>query len=101
MSNELVINSTRNGCRIALLKDKRLVEYHEDSGGDSFNVGDIYLGTVKKVVQGLNAAFVDLGYEKDAFLHYHDLGPQVQSLNKFTKMVLTRKNASSKLAGFK
>jgi len=101
VSNELVINSTRNGCRIALLKDKRLVEYHEDTGGDSFNVGDIYLGTVKKVVQGLNAAFVDLGYEKDAFLHYHDLGPQVQSLNKYTKMVLTRKDTSSKLAGFK
>ena len=101
MSNELVINSTRSGCRIALLKDKRLVEYHEDSGGDSFNVGDIYLGTVKKVVQGLNAAFVDLGYEKDAFLHYHDLGPQVQSLNKYTKMVLTRKDTSGKLAKFK
>lgn len=101
MSNELVINSTRNGCRIALLKDKRLVEYHEDTGGDSFNVGDIYLGSVKKVVQGLNAAFVDLGYEKDAFLHYHDLGPQVQSLNKYTKMVLTRKDTSSKLTGFK
>ena len=101
MSNELIINSTRSGCRIALLKDKRLVEYHEDTGGDSFNVGDIYLGTVKKVVAGLNAAFIDLGYEKDAFLHYHDLGPQVQSLNKFTKMVLTRKDASAKLTGFK
>ena len=101
MSNELIINSTRAGCRIALLKDKRLVEYHEDTGGDSFNVGDIYLGTVKKVVAGLNAAFIDLGYEKDAFLHYHDLGPQVQSLNKFTKMVLTRKDTSAKLGGFK
>ncbi len=101
MSNELVINSTRSGCRIALLKDKRLVEYHEDAGGESFNVGDIYLGTVKKVVPGLNAAFIDLGYEKDAFLHYHDLGPQVQSLNKFTKLVTTRKNTPTKLAGFK
>lgn len=101
MSNELIINSTRTGCRIALLKDKRLVEYHEDNGGDSFNVGDIYLGTVKKVVAGLNAAFIDLGYEKDAFLHYHDLGPQVQSLNKYTKMVLTRKGTSAKLNGFK
>lgn len=101
MSNELVINSTRGGCRIALLKEKRLVEYHEDAGGESFNVGDIYLGTVKKVVPGLNAAFIDLGYEKDAFLHYHDLGPQVQSLNKFTKLVTTRKNTPLKLAGFK
>ena len=83
------------------MKDKRLVEYHEDAGGESFNVGDIYLGTVKKVVAGLNAAFIDLGYEKDAFLHYHDLGPQVQSLNKFTKWGLNRKDMSAKLAGFK
>ena len=101
MSNELIVNSTRRGCRIALLKEKRLVEYHEDIGDDSFNVGDIYLGTVKKVVSGLNAAFIDLGYEKDAFLHYHDLGPQFQSLNKFTKLVTTRKNTPTKLVGFK
>lgn len=101
MSNELIINSTREGCRIALLKDKRLVEFHQDGGGQTFNVGDIYLGSVKKVVQGLNAAFIDLGYEKDAFLHYLDLGPQVQSLNKFTKLTLARKLNSTRLAGFK
>lgn len=101
MSNELIINSTREGCRIAFLKDKRLVEFHTDGGESSFNVGDIYLGTVKKVVQGLNAAFIDLGYEKDAFLHYLDLGPQVQSLNKFTKLTLAKKLNSTRLAGFK
>lgn len=101
MSNELIINSTREGCRIALLKDKRLVEFHQDGGGQTFNVGDIYLGSVKKVVQGLNAAFIDLGYEKDAFLHYLDLGPQVQSLNKFTKLTLSKKLNSTRLAGFK
>jgi ribonuclease G len=101
MSNELIINSTREGCRIALLKDKRLVEFHQDGGGQTFNVGDIYLGSVKKVVQGLNAAFIDLGYEKDAFLHYLDLGPQVQSLNKFTKLTLAKKLNSTRLAGFK
>lgn len=101
MSNELIINSTREKSRIALLKDKRLVEFHQEGEGHSFNVGDIYLGTVKKVVQGLNAAFVDLGYEKDAFLHYLDLGPQVQSLNKFTKQVITRKHPGTRLANFK
>ncbi|MFY0688143.1 MAG: Rne/Rng family ribonuclease [Cyclobacteriaceae bacterium] len=101
MSNELIINSTQNGCRIALLKDRRLVEFHQEEDGNQFNVGDIYLGTVKKVVQGLNAAFIDIGYEKDAFLHYLDLGPQVQSLNKFTKLVQNRKHMSSKLTGFK
>ncbi|MEM9337221.1 MAG: Rne/Rng family ribonuclease [Bacteroidota bacterium] len=101
MSNELIIDSTREDCRIALLKDKRLVEFHQDGTNDSFNVGDIYLGSVKKVVQGLNAAFIDLGYEKDAFLHYLDLGPQVQSLNKFTKQVLSKKRNSGKLGEFK
>ena len=101
MSNELIINSTRERCRIALLKEKRLVEFHQDGGGQTFNVGDIYLGSVKKVVQGLNAAFIDLGYEKDAFLHYLDLGPQVQSLNKFTKLTLSKKLNSTRLAGFK
>ena len=100
MSNELIINSTQNGSRIALLKEKRLVEFHQEQESTQFNVGDIYLGTVKKVVQGLNAAFIDIGYEKDAFLHYLDLGPQVQSLNKFTKLVLNKKSATSKLTGF-
>jgi ribonuclease G len=83
------------------LKDKDLVEFHFEEESNQFKVGDIFLGTVKKVVPGLNAAFIDIGYEKDAFLHYLDLGPQVNSLNKFTKYVLTRKNASSKLAKFK
>ena len=63
MSNELIINGTQNGCRIALLKDKTLVEFHQDEGGSKFSVGDIYLGSVKKVVQGLNAAFIDVGYD--------------------------------------
>lgn len=89
MSNELIINSTQNGCRIALLKDKVLSEFHHEADGDKFKVGDIYLGTVRKVVQGLNAAFIDIGYEKDAFLHYLDLGPRFTSLQDFSKRVVT------------
>ncbi len=92
MSNELVINSTQEGCRIALLKDKELIEFHQDDNNNKFTVGDIYLGTVKKVVQGLNAAFIDIGYEKDAFLHYLDLGPQIRTLNKYTKQIQNSKN---------
>lgn len=97
----MFIDSTQLGSRIALLKDKRLVEFHQEDGGVQFNVGDIYLGSVKKVVQGLNAAFIDIGYEKDAFLHYLDLGPQVQSLNKWTKLVQAKKNVTAQLSGFK
>lgn len=100
MSNELIISATQNGSRIALLKDKQLVEFHEDEGGGKFVVGDIYLGTVKKVVQGLNAAFIDIGYEKDAFLHYLDLGPQFSSLQKFTKLVRSKKITGGKLDKF-
>ena len=100
MSNELLINSTQEGCRIALLKDKSLVEFHYDENGTKFAVGDIYLGVVKKVVQGLNAAFIDVGYEKDAFLHYLDLGPQVRSLNKFTKQAANRNKNAKKISNF-
>jgi ribonuclease G len=91
LSNELIISATQDGCRIALLRDKTLVEFHNEEEGSKFVVGDIYLGTVKKVVQGLNAAFIELNYDKDAFLHYLDLGPQFGSLAKFTKLVRTKK----------
>lgn len=101
MSNELVISSTQNGCRIALLKDKKLAEFHTDENGNQFNVGDVYFGTVKKVVPGLNAAFIDIGYEKDAFLHYLDLGPQLRSLIKFSKQVVAGKITGGKMNGFK
>ena len=100
MSNELIISATQDGCRIALLKDKTLVEFHQESEGSKFTVGDIYLGTVKKVVPGLNAAFIDVGYDKDAFLHYLDLGPQFSSLQKFTKLVRAKKINGGRLDKF-
>lgn len=85
MNKELIINSSGEGVEIALLEDKRLVELHYEHGQDEFAVGDLYLGKVKKLMPGLNAAFVDVGYEKDAFLHYTDLSPYFRSLLKFTK----------------
>jgi ribonuclease G len=100
LSNELIISATQDGCRIALLKDKTLVEFHHEEEGSKFQVGDIYLGTVKKVVPGLNAAFIDVGYDKDAFLHYLDLGPQFSSLQKFTKLVRAKKIQGGKLDKF-
>ncbi len=100
MSNELIISATQDGCRIALLKDKHLAEFHEEQDGSKFVVGDIYLGTVKKVVPGLNAAFIDIGYEKDAFLHYLDLGAKFSSLQKFTKLVRAKKITGGKLDRF-
>jgi ribonuclease G len=85
---ELIIDSTpEKGVTIALLQDKQLVELNKEQAGSHFSVGDIYLGRIKKIMPGLNAAFVDVGYDKDAFLHYLDLGPQVQSLLKLTRVV--------------
>ena len=55
----------------------------------SFAVGDLYLGKVKKLIPGLNAAFVDVGFEKDAFLHYTDLSPYARSLLKFTQQAMS------------
>ncbi|MFY8186098.1 MAG: Rne/Rng family ribonuclease [Bacteroidia bacterium] len=101
MSYELIINSAGNDTVIALLNDKRLVELHKERVNTRFAVGDIYLGRVKKVMTGLNAAFVDVGYEKDAFLHYLDLGPQASSFIKYTKLVKDGKQNVSNLMYFK
>ncbi len=78
-----------------------MVEFHHEVDANKFTVGDIYLGTVRKVVPGLNAAFIDIGYEKDAFLHYLDLGPQIKSLNKFTQGVRNKKIDTHQLGNFK
>ncbi len=86
MNKELIINASGEGVEIALLENKKLVELHYERGQDQFAVGDIYLGKVKKLMPGLNAVFVDVGYDKDAFLHYTDLSPYLRSLVKFTKL---------------
>ncbi len=78
--------------RIALLRDKELVEFHLESSQDAHNVGDIFLGVVKKVVPGSNAAFVDIGFEKDAFLHYSDLGSHIESIKKFVKACVSNQS---------
>ncbi len=101
MSLELVVDSRPNGIWLALLRDGKLIELHEERGNTEFAVGDIYLGKVRKIVPSLNAAFVDVGYEKDAFLHYLDLGPQFNSLNKFTKDTLQNKQNVADLLYFK
>lgn len=86
MNRELIIDSNRSEVNIALLEDKNLVELHNEKSNNNFSVGDVFLGKVKKIMHGLNAAFVDVGYEKDAFLHYLDLGPQVRTFNNIVKL---------------
>ena len=101
MSLELVVDARKDGTWLALLNDGKLIELHEEQGNTDFTVGDIYLGKVRKVVPSLNASFVDVGYEKDAFLHYLDLGPQFNSLNKFSRETLRGKQNVADLLYFK
>ena len=82
MNRELVINVTPTEISIALCEDKVLVELNKEQSQTGFSVGDIYLGKVRKIMPGLNAAFVNIGHEKDAFIHYLDLGSQFLSLER-------------------
>ncbi len=99
--NELIIrSSSNNDVDFALLKDGKLIELQKDEDGNKFSVGDVFLAKIRKSVPGLNAAFVNVGYEKDAFLHYHDLGPKLPSLLKFVKSVSTGKLKDYSLKNF-
>lgn len=91
-NKELIINAAPQGVEIALLEDKKLVELHQEHADSDFAVGDLYLGKVKKLIPGMNAAFVDVGFEKDGFLHYTDLSPYVRSILKFTQHAITDKS---------
>lgn len=101
MNTELIIDVRSSEVALALLEDKQLVELNKEKSNVQFSVGDIYLGRVKKIMPGLNAAFVDVGYEKDAFLHYLDLGPQFRSFNKLVQIAQSKKGKSAPIAKFK
>ncbi|MBD5339513.1 MAG: Rne/Rng family ribonuclease [Muribaculaceae bacterium] len=88
MKSELVVDVQETEISIALLEDSRLVSLQKESRNQAYAVGDLYLAKVKKIMPGLNAAFVDVGYEKDAFLHYLDLGPQFNTYSAFLKEAL-------------
>ncbi|WP_053976878.1 Rne/Rng family ribonuclease [Mangrovimonas xylaniphaga] len=100
MDKELIIRSGSDIVDFALLKDGKLIELHKDEEDNNFSVGDVFIAKIRKAVPGLNAAFVNVGYEKDAFLHYHDLGPKLPSLLKFVKRVSTGKNTDFLLKNF-
>jgi Ribonucleases G and E len=100
VNKELIIKTSSEAVDFALLKDGKLLELHREASENSFSVGDIFLAKVRKPVSGLNAAFVNVGHQKDAFLHYHDLGPQFNSLMKFTKALLSKKISNYSLNNF-
>lgn len=88
---ELVIHCSAGEISIALMENGQLVEMNKEKSQTGFSVGDIYLGRVRKIMAGLNAAFVDVGYEKDAFLHYLDLGMQYNTIAGVVKQATGKK----------
>ncbi|AQX09992.1 ribonuclease E/G [Elizabethkingia ursingii] len=100
MKKELIISHEDDTSKIALLEDGRLFELHQEEQNNQFVVGDLFLGKIKKLAPNLNAAFVSIGYEKDAFLHYLDLGPQILSYQKFVKDTISKKQQNSSLKNF-
>ena len=95
MEKDLIIDVSSKEVSIALLENKRLVELNKEQVSDRCAVGDLYLGKVRKIMPALNAAFVDIGQEKDAFVHYLDLGLAFVAIDYFTQRVLSKKNAST------
>lgn len=100
MKKELIVSYEDERTKIALLEDGRLFELHEEEDKKDFVVGDLFLGKVKKLAPNLNSAFVNIGYEKDAFLHYQDLGPDFLSYKKFIKDTLAKRQQNSSLKNF-
>jgi len=101
VKTELIIRSNSSDIDFALLKDGKLTALNNESSGNKFSVGDMFLAKIGKVLSGLNASFVNVGYEKDGFLHYHDLGAKLLSLNKFIKGVSTGKIKDYTLKNFR
>jgi len=101
VKKELIIRSNSSAVDFALLKDGKLIELNKEIDDNKFSVGDIFFAKVRKSVGGLNAAFVNVGHEKDGFLHYHDLGPKLPSLLKFIKQLSTGKTKDYLLKNFR
>lgn len=101
VEKELIIHSTPTEVEIALLEDGKLVELHYEETSNDFAVGDIFLGKIRKLMPGLNAAFVDIGHKKDAFLHYTDMGPKLKNVLKYTDGVIANSINTANLDNFR
>jgi len=100
-SKDLIIDAGDVEVSLALLEDKQLIELNKEKRNVRFSVGDIYLGKVKKIMPGLNAAFINVGYDRDAFLHYLDLGAQFRTLHKYYSLALQKRGRIPPVSKFK
>ena len=101
INKDLIIDVGDSEVSLALLEDKQLIELNKEKRNVKFSVGDIYLGKVKKIMPGLNAAFINVGYERDAFLHYLDLGAQFRTQHKYYLTALQKQGRVPPLHKFK
>jgi len=100
VKKELVIRSNSSAVDFALLNSGKLIELNKEIDSNKFSVGDIFISSIRKPVAGLNAAFVNVGYKKDGFLHYHDLGPRLSSVLKFVSLIQKGKKKDYLLSNF-
>ncbi len=101
MEKEIIIHSNPKEIELAIVEDQRLVEIHRQKKDFQFTVGDIFLGSIKQLRQDLNATFVDIGDRSDAFLHYTDLGPQINSVKRYTNLVINQNHKTHSLKDFR
>jgi ribonuclease G len=101
VNKDLIIDVGDSEVSLALLEDKQLIELNKEKRNVKFSVGDIYLGKVKKIMPGLNAAFINVGYERDAFLHYLDLGAQFRTQHKYYQTALQKQGKVPPVHKFK
>tara|TARA_B100001769_G_C22109530_1_gene599921 strand:+ start:693 stop:2255 length:1563 start_codon:yes stop_codon:yes gene_type:complete len=100
VKKELVIRSNSSAVDFALLNSGKLIELNKEIDSNKFSVGDIFISSIRKPVAGLNAAFINVGYHKDGFLHYHDLGPRLSSVLKFVSLIQKGKKKDYLLSNF-
>lgn len=96
MRKEIIINSSIGETRIAIVEDGRLAELFVEQPENERMVGDIYLGKVVNVVKGMHAAFVDIGHDQDAFLHFSDIGETLTEYRSFIDIDSTYENTKAK-----
>jgi ribonuclease G len=101
VNKDLIIDVGDSEVSLALLEDKQLIELNKEKRNVKFSVGDVYLGKVKKIMPGLNAAFINVGYERDAFLHYLDLGAQFRTQHKYYQTALQKQGKMPPVHKFK
>ena len=82
---EVIIQTENKVKQIALVENGKLIEYYEEEQEDRRKEGNIYIGIVKDVISGMQSAFVDIGTDKNSFIHLRDILPQIDETKETQK----------------